>query len=147
MVEQILFVSSIGDVWKQCEEYPYDTNSFLFFFSVFWLIVVSNDLNAQRVFHDHFLRIEGTIWQPKDEDGCYEYMSLIKSGGDGQSGIQLKRKLITGPVPTPDTIVSHSFPLPFCKRTMVSGTKHLVTGHFCPNLEKPSQLVLVEIFA
>ena len=71
------------------------------------------------------------------EDGCYEYMSLIKSGEDGQ-WIQLKRKLITGPVPTPDTIVSHSFPLPFCKRTMVSGTKHLVTGHFCPNLEKPS---------
>ena len=46
MVEQILFVSSIGDVWKQCGEYPYDTNSFLFFFCVFWLIVVSNDLNA-----------------------------------------------------------------------------------------------------
>ena len=46
MVEQILFVSSIGDVWKHCGEYPYDTNSFLFFFCVFWLIVVSNDLNA-----------------------------------------------------------------------------------------------------
>ena len=46
MVEQILFVSSIGDVWKQCGEYPYDTNSFLFFFCVFSLIVVSNDLNA-----------------------------------------------------------------------------------------------------
>ena len=46
MVEQILFVSSIGNVWKQCGEYSYDTNSFLFFFCVFWLIVVSNDLNA-----------------------------------------------------------------------------------------------------
>ena len=46
MVEQILFVSSIGDVWKQCGEYPYDTNSFLFFFLRFLVDSCFYDLNA-----------------------------------------------------------------------------------------------------
>ena len=38
MVEKILFVSSIANVWKQCGEYPYDTNSFLFLFFLRFLV-------------------------------------------------------------------------------------------------------------
>ena len=42
MVEQILFASSIGNVWKQCGEYPYDTNSFPFFFFFFLRFLVDS---------------------------------------------------------------------------------------------------------
>ena len=46
------------------------------------------------------------------EDACYEHISLVKSGEHNQ-WIQLKRMLIEGSVPTPNTIVQHSFRIHF----------------------------------
>ena len=42
------------------------------------------------------------------ENGCYEHIPLVKSG-EGKQCIQLKRMLIKGLVPTPNTIVQHFF--------------------------------------
>ena len=52
------------------------------------------------------------------ENGCYEHIPLVKSG-EGKQWIQLKRMLIKGLVPTPNTIVQHFFRLAFRKRTTV----------------------------
>ena len=46
------------------------------------------------------------------EDACYEHISLVKSGEHNQ-WIQLRRMLIKGSVPTPNTIVQHSFRIHF----------------------------------
>ena len=43
------------------------------------------------------------------ENGCYEHIPLVKLG-EGKQWIQLKRILIKGLVPTPNTIVQHFFP-------------------------------------
>ena len=53
------------------------------------------------------------------ENGCYEHIPLVKSG-EGKQWIQLKRILIKGLVPTPNTIVQHFFRLAFRRRRMVS---------------------------
>ena len=53
------------------------------------------------------------------EGACYEHISLVKSGENYQ-WIQLKKMLIRGSVPTPNTNVQDSFRLTFCKRRMVS---------------------------
>ena len=46
-----------------------------------------------------------------------EHIPMVKSGEDNQR-IQLKRMLTMGPVPTPYTIVQHSFQLTFRERRM-----------------------------
>ena len=51
------------------------------------------------------------------------YNYLVKSGEDNQR-IQLKRMLIKKPVPTPYTIVQHSFRLTFRKPRIVSSLFH-----------------------
>ena len=45
------------------------------------------------------LYVVGLMLRTDSEDGCYELIPLIKSGEDNH-WIQLKRKLIKGPVPT-----------------------------------------------
>ena len=55
------------------------------------------------------------------EDGCYEHIPLVKSGEDNL-GIQLKKMVIKGPVPTPYTIVQHSLRLTCRKRRMASSS-------------------------
>ena len=67
----------------------------------------------------YLLNVMGLMLRNGFKDGCFQHIPQVKSGEDNQ-WIQLKRMLITGPVPTPCTIVQHSFRLTFRKRRMVS---------------------------
>ena len=65
------------------------------------------------------INVVGLMFRTGFEDACYEYILLVKSEEDNQR-IQLKRELSKGPVPTPYTIVQHSFRLTFRKRRKVN---------------------------
>ena len=59
----------------------------------------------------------------RTEDGCYEHKPLVKSRGRYKPINSAKIMLIKGPVPTPYTIVQHSFRVKFRMRRMVSSLR------------------------
>ena len=63
--------------------------------------------------------VVGRILRTGFKDACYEHISPVQSGKHNQ-WLQLKRMLIKGSVPTPNTIVQHSLRLTFRKWRMVS---------------------------
>ena len=58
------------------------------------------------------------------EDSCFEHRPIAVPRENGEF-IQLKKRLISGSIPTRDTVIPHSSPLTCRKRRRVSFTSHV----------------------
>ena len=62
------------------------------------------------------------------EDSCFEYRPIAVPRENGEF-IQLKKRLISGSIPTRDTVIPHSSPLTSPKRRRVSLFSHMLHVH------------------